>query len=41
MMFTLDSPRGSSTVRANNPGGAESEESKRAKVEESKKTENQ
>ena len=34
---TLDSPRGSSTVRANNPGGAESEESKRAKVEESKK----
>ena len=33
---TLDSPRGSSTVRANNPGGAESEESKRAKVEESK-----
>ena len=34
---TLDCPRGSSTVRANDPGGAESEESKRAKVEEAKK----
>ena len=35
--LTLDSPRGRSTVRANDPGGAESEESKRAKVEEPKK----
>ena len=33
----LDSPRGSSTVRANDPGGAESEGSKRAKVEKAKK----